>query len=59
MYLNSTPLLKITETTCLTHDDIGEPGRKPDFSYEVCLEELVNFFFDDFMSFFSHLLFLL
>jgi len=37
------------------HDDVGEPGGKPDFSNEVCMEELVNFFFDGFTPLFSHL----
>jgi len=41
------------------HDNVGEPSRKLNLSDEFCMEEFVNFFFDDFMSLFSHLSFLL
>ena len=41
------------------HDDIVKLGEKPDLSDEVCLKEFVDFFLYDFMSFFTHLPFLL
>jgi len=40
-------------------DDPGELGRKPDFSDEVCIKEFVDFFFEGFTLFYSHLSFLL
>jgi len=41
------------------HEDVGEPGRKPDLSDEVGMKELVYFFFDGFTLLFSYLPFLL
>jgi len=38
------------------HDDVGEPSGKPNFPDEIFMEELVNFFFDDFTSLFFYLL---
>ena len=37
------------------HNDVGEPGGKPNLFDEVCMEELVDFFFDSFKLLFSHL----
>ena len=39
--------------------DIGELGRKSNLSDEVCMEELFDFFFDDFTPLLSGLPFLL
>ena len=41
------------------HNNVGETSRKPNLSNEVCMEELVDFFFYGFTPFFSHLSFLL